>query len=129
VEVAEALKKFIIESVKSTCLKIGQSETLSEYESDSCRVKGHIYEFKDWQGGETLSNGDLRVTVTLKDLTAGKMITKLGTAHLIGDFGSLCIDNLEGCSPVFINVSGHSKQARVKKHGNGNYVEYCLEDI
>ena len=70
----------------------------------------------------------MRISVTLKDLTAGKILNLKGIAKLVGDFGSMCVDSLEGYSPVFINVTGHNKQAKIRKHSNGNYVKYCLED-
>lgn len=93
------------------------------------RSYGHVYEFVDWQGEELLKNGDYIITITLKDKTAAKLIKLSGIARLLGDFGSMWLDNLEGYKQVLINVSGRNKPAKVRKYKSGDNVSYKLEDV
>lgn len=64
----------------------------------------------------------------MKDLTANKLIELKGVIELVGAIGTMLIDKLEDYSDVHVNVSKHAPRAKIRKHSNGNFVKYCLED-
>lgn len=70
----------------------------------------------------------MKILVTLRDLTANKLIELQGVIELAGTIGTMLIDKLEGYANVHVNVSKRAPCAIIRKHSNGNYVKYCLED-
>jgi hypothetical protein len=113
-------------------LEVYEGETTASSDkhksSPNQRPKGHIYQFIDWKGVGNLPTGNLKVSITLKDLTANKLIELQGVIELVGAIGTMLIDKLEGYSDVYVNVSKHAPRAKVRKHSNGSSVKYCLED-
>jgi hypothetical protein len=107
------------------------SGNLRSNTSPSKRPMGHTYEFLDWAGDNQAFNnaGDFKITVTLKDLTAGKVISRRGIAKMIGNFGAMYIDALEGFSDVYIGVSKHGIPAKVRKVGSGSKMYYSLDAV
>jgi hypothetical protein len=88
-----------------------------------------VYEFKNWEGEELLSNGDCKVIITLKDLTAAKIVKVKGIAKMVGEFGVMWLENLEGYKHVLLNVSGQNIPAKIKKYTSDGKTNYTLEDI
>jgi hypothetical protein len=79
-------------------------------------VKGHVYEYQGWSSDRVIKRDDAgkKVTVTLKDITAGEMITRNGKIYMLGD-PVIFIDSLEGCKEVQVCLHAKGEHGKVTK--------------
>jgi hypothetical protein len=86
-------------------------------------ARGHEYEPLNIKSDKKLLNqaGDHKVTVTLMDCTIGKQITRRGTAKMVGNYGIIYLDSLEGREDVRI-VSEIGEKGRVIRGATGTYI-------
>ena len=79
-------------------------------------TKGHVYEYYGWSSDKLIMPDDAskKITLTLKDVTTGEMITRKSKIYMLSD-PVIFLDSLEGCKEVQVCLHTKGEQGKVGK--------------